>query len=134
MITKLNSMADEYLTLDDEEQRLHTRYMQALNIIKKKKALLISDITDSIGKKPVIMKLDNAEIIQKSKTRYSIQDRAALNNSIMRNPELITMYKSEVVTSKVEELLPELVDEEAGPLDYGLNKNIFITTNIKHKR
>ncbi len=133
-IGNLNSRIDEYLELDKKEKILNDAYAKAINVIKHKKALLLNDINGSIGDTSLEMKFDKGVLRRQQKTKYSIHDRVDLHNTIIKQPDLLSLFKAEVVSTKVEDLLPDFKDNDTGTIKYGLCKNVFMTTTIKEKR
>lgn len=133
-IGNLNGRIDEYLELDKKEKILNDAYAKAINVIKHKKALLLNDINGSIGDTSLEMKFDKGVLRRQQKTKYSIHDRVDLHNTIIRQPDLLSLFKAEVVSAKVEDLLPDFKDNDTGTIKYGLCKNVFMTTTIKEKR
>lgn len=133
-IGNLNSRIDEYLELDKKEKILNDAYAKAINVIKHKKALLLNDINGSIGDTSLEMKFDKGVLRRQQKTKYSIHDRVDLHNTIIRQPDLLSLFKAEVVSAKVEDLLPDFKENDTGTIKYGLCKNVFMTTTIKEKR
>ena len=133
-IGNLNSRIDEYLELDKKEKILNDAYAKAINVIKHKKALLLNDINGSIGDTSLEMKFDKGVLRRQQKTKYSIHDRVDLHNTIIKQPDLLSLFKAEVVSAKVEDLLPDFKDNDTGTIKYGLCKNVFMTTTIKEKR
>lgn len=133
-IGNLNSRIDEYLELDKKEKILNDAYAKAINVIKHKKALLLNDINGSIGDTSLEMKFDKGVLRRQQKTKYSIHDRVDLHNTIIKQPDLLSLFKAEVVSAKVEDLLPDFKENDTGTIKYGLCKNVFMTTTIKEKR
>lgn len=133
-IGNLNGRIDEYLELDKKEKILNDAYAKAINVIKHKKALLLNDINGSIGDTSLEMKFDKGVLRRQQKTKYSIHDRVDLHNTIIKQPDLLSLFKAEVVSAKVEDLLPDFKENDTGTIKYGLCKNVFMTTTIKEKR
>lgn len=133
-IENLNGRIDEYLELDKKEKILNDAYAKAINVIKHKKALLLNDINGSIGDTSLEMKFDKGVLRRQQKTKYSIHDRVDLHNTIIKQPDLLSLFKAEVVSAKVEDLLPDFKENDTGTIKYGLCKNVFMTTTIKEKR